>query len=76
MTIPILCLIVLFFLGWVILLRTEIQGLKETNRKLADKVKTHTALLTSGVEAGEGRRLTKSEIEFAARKSSQNRSGK
>jgi hypothetical protein len=68
MAIPILCLVTLFFLSWVVVLKAEIQGLKEKNKQMAELVQKKVQDMTKGVEAKDGRRLTRSEVDFAGRK--------
>jgi hypothetical protein len=68
MIVPILCLIALFFLSWVIVLKAEIQGLKEDKRRMQAILDRNTSNMTRDVEAGGGRRLTGSEVAHAERK--------
>lgn len=47
---PILCMAVLFFLGWVIYLKLQIGGLKKQNAKLADTVRRQAHMLGGDAE--------------------------
>lgn len=74
MTVPILCVVALAFLLWVLLLEHEVRWLKKENRRLTEMLGRQTQIMTGGVKAGEGRKLTRSEVEHAARSAAGSRS--
>ena len=51
---PILCLLILIFLGWVTMLRTQIQQLKEDKKKLRAKLELGVHEITEDVEVVKG----------------------
>jgi hypothetical protein len=67
MTVSILCLVAFVFLAWVLMLEHKVRWLKKENQRLSAAVERQTQLLTGGVKAGEGRKLTRSEVEHAGR---------
>jgi len=62
MTIPILCLVAFALLAWVVVLKAEVDGLKQENRKLKNALGDKLLNLSSGLEISQGRRLSSSEV--------------
>jgi len=59
---PLFCVVVLFFLFWVLVLKHEVEWLKKQMADLREKLARQTQFLKTGVEVTESRRLSKSEI--------------
>ncbi len=63
MTEPILCLIILAFLGWVLVLKAEIQELKSASEKLKYALDRKLRHMKDEVEVSKGKQLSKSELQ-------------
>jgi len=62
MNVPILCLVCLALLGWVVVLKAEIDGLKKRIRQLQYKLEHRLNAVKGEVEITKGRRLSASEL--------------
>lgn len=54
MTVPILCLVALFFLGWMFVVKSEVRDLKNQNRKLRAKLGLGIRDMTKDAEVVQG----------------------
>lgn len=57
MTVPILCVVCVFFVAWVIVLKAEIDSLKKENDRMKGLLANKLQVLDKHVEVGKGMRL-------------------
>lgn len=62
MVVPIMCLVVMCFLGWILLLKSEVERLGRENLQLRNALQHKVGRLTGDVEVREGRKLNAAEV--------------
>lgn len=63
MTVPILCLVCLALLGWVVVLKSTIDGLNDKIARLQKNLEQRLRDIYTSVEVTKARRLSKSELD-------------
>ena len=65
MTIPILCVVCVFFVAWVIVLKAEIDSLKKENKRMKGLLASKLQVMDKHIEVGKGMRLKGDQLKGA-----------